>query len=252
MILCNKRISAHRANTRKVKNFIRSFGKDVKTDVLDAKALALYGYERSSRLELFVAKSDDELELYQLVLRRQDLMKILIAEKTRLQGPNTKFIKVSCKFMIDTISDQIKLITDQISSLIESNTTLNPKKEILKSIPGIGDSSAAQLLILLPELGALNRKQIAALTGLAPRSNDSGTYRGYRSVMNGRDSIKPILFMVAMAARRSKTELRYFYEKLVSKGKKKMVALTALMRKIIVIANAKIRDFIKQPKTTNS
>ena len=79
----------------------------------------------------------------------------------------------------------------------------------------------------------------------------SGTYRGYRSVINGRDNIKPILFMVAMAARRSKTELRCFYEKLVSKGKKKMVALTALMRKIIVIANAKIRDFIKQPKTAN-
>jgi transposase len=142
-------------------------------------------------------------------------MKILIAEKVRLQGPNTRFIKASCQFMIDTISDQIKLITNQISSLIGNNETLNPKKAILKSISGIGDNSAGQLLILLPELGTLGGKQIAALTGLAPRNNDSGMYRGYRCVMNGRDNVKPILFMVAMAARRSKTDFRSFYEKLI-------------------------------------
>jgi transposase len=148
--------------------------------------------------------------------------------------------------MIDIISEQIESITNQISCLIAKNKILSSKKEVLKTISGIGDSSANQLLILLPELGTLNRKQIAALAGLAPKSNDSGTHRGYRSIMNGRNNIKPILFMVAMAARRSKSEFRIFYEKLIAKGKKKMVALTALMRKIIVIANAKIRDLIMQ------
>lgn len=248
MILYNKNIPVHRASTRKVKNFIRSFGNDAKTDVLDAKALALYGFERKDKLQLFIPKSNNDIELYQLAMRRQNLIKMLIAEKTRLQGPNIEFIKVSCKFMIDTISDQIKLITNRISSLIENNTALNSRKETLKTIAGIGDSSAGQLLILLPEFGILNRKQIASLTGLAPRSNESGTYRGYRSIMNGRDNIKPILFMVAMAARRSKTIFKAFYEKLINRGKKKMVALTALMRKIIVIANAKIRDLINLPK----
>lgn len=248
MILYNNKIPVHRASTRKVKNFIRSFGNDAKTDILDAKALALYGSERKDKLTLFVPKSNSDLELYQLAMRKQDLIKMLIAEKTRLQGPNIKFTKVSCKFMIDTISDQIKLITNQISSLIEGNTVLNSRKETLKTISGIGESSAGQLLILLPELGTLNRKQIASLTGLAPKSNESGTYRGYRSIMNGRDNIKPILFMVAMAARRSKSIFKVFYEKLISRGKKKMVALTALMRKIIVIANAKIRDLINQSK----
>lgn len=244
--LCNNNISVHRASTRKVKNFIRSFGNEAKTDILDAKALALYGAERKDKLQLFVPKSTNDIELYQLAMRKQDLIKMLIAEKTRLQGPNVEFTKASCKFMIDAISDQIKLIANQISFLIEGNMDLKSKKETLKTISGIGDNSAGQLLILLPELGTLNRKQVASLTGLAPRSNDSGTYRGYRSIMNGRDNIKPILFMVAMAARRSKSEFKIFYEKLISRGKKKMVALTALMRKIIVIANAKIRDLISQ------
>lgn len=246
MTLCNNNMSVHRANTRKVKNFILSFGNDAKTDVLDAKALALYGAERKDKLELFVPKSDNDIKLDQLAMRRQDLIKMLIAEKTRLQAPNNEFTKVSCKFMVDTLSDQIELITDQISSLIENDTALSSRKKILKTISGIGDNSAGQLLILLPELGTLNRKQIASLTGLAPRSNESGTYRGYRSIMNGRDNIKPILFMVAMAARRSNSMFKVFYEKLISRGKKKMVALTALMRKIIVIANAKIRDLLKQ------
>lgn len=191
-------------------------------------------------------KSNDDLELYQLAMRRQDLIKMLVAEKARLQGPNIIFTEVSVEFMIETISTQIELITSQITTLIEKNQTLSVRKETLKSISGIGDSSANLLLILLPELGTLNRRQIASLTGLAPRSNESGTFRGYRSIMNGRDNIKPILFMAAMAARRSKSGFKNFYEKLIAKGKKKMVALTALMRKIIVIANAKISDLMKQ------
>ena len=244
--LCDNNISAHRANTRKVKNFIRSFGNEVKTDKLDAKALALYGFERRDKLELFTPKSTNDSELYQLALRKQDLTKMLIAEKARLQAPNAKFTKASCRFMIETISDQIRLVADRINALIEANKALSIRKDVLKTISGIGEVSANQLLILLPELGTLNRRQIAALTGLAPRANDSGTYKGYRSTMSGRGNIKPILFMAAMAARRSKSELRSFYEKLASRGKKKMVALTALMRKIIVIANAKIRDLLKQ------
>ncbi len=250
MTLCNNNISVHRASTRKVKNFIRSFGNDAKTDILDAKALALYGFERRNKLQLFVPKSNSDLKLYQLAMRRQDLIKMLIAEKTRLQGPNVEFTKASCEFIIDAISDQIRLITNQINSLIQDNMALSSKKETLKTISGIGDNSASQLLVLLPELGTLSRKQIASLTGLAPRSNESGTFRGYRRIINGRDNIKPILFMVAMAARRSKSTFKVFYEKLISRGKKKMVALTALMRKVIVIANAKIRDLINQSKAS--
>lgn len=246
LILCNNNISVHRANTRKVKNFIRSFGNIAKTDILDAKSLALYGFERNDKLELFTPKSNNSLVLYELAMRRQDLTQMLVAEKARIQGPNTEFTKKSCRFMIDTISNQIKEITDQINSLIKEDKILSSRKDILKTIPGIGDISANQLLILIPELGTLNRRAIASLTGLAPRANDSGTHKGYRKTCAGRSSIKPILFLAAMAARNSKSEFRGFYERLIAKGKKKMVALTALMRKIIVVANAKIRDLIRQ------
>lgn len=130
----------------------------------------------------------------------------------------------------------------RINQIIENDAVLKKKKEVLKTIPGVGEVTANYLLVLLPELGVLNRKQIASLTGLAPIANDSGQFKGYRATGHGRTGVKPILFMAAMAARNSNSWLKSFYNRLVEAGKKKIVALTALMRKIIVIANARIRD----------
>lgn len=109
---------------------------------------------------------------------------------------------------------------------------------------GIGKIIANELLILLPELGALNRREIASLVGVAPIARDSGQLKGYRRTGHGRDRIKSSLFLAAMAARQSKTSLKTFYESLIARGKKKMVALTALMRKIIVIANARLKEVV--------
>jgi len=242
--LYNENFAVHRANTRKVKNFIRSFGNGAKTDALDAKALALYGFERQDRLELFKPQIKLMIELSELVSRRNDLKQILVAEKNRLKAPGNNFIKSSCKKLIETVSEEIKSITNMINEKIATDKVLQAKKEVIKEIPGIGDVVANELLTVLPELGNLNRRQIASLAGLAPRSNDSGTFSGYRFTGHGRDTVKPILFLAAMAARNSKSELKEFYEKLINKGKKKMVALVALMRKIIVIANAKLRDLM--------
>lgn len=244
LALCRKNINVHRANTRKVKNFIRSYGNEAKTDALDAKALALYGYERHSRLELFIPSSEESMALYELIMRRNDLKQMLVAEKNRIQGPMMNVVKNSCKVIIDALTQEIKAVTEEINSLINNDNVLKNKKKILKTIPGIGDITANELLILLPELGRLNRRQIAALVGVAPRSNDSGKYQGYRATGYGRKGIKSSLFLAAMAARNSNSPLKDFYEKLISKGKKKMVALTAVMRKIIVIANARIKEFI--------
>ena len=127
--------------------------------------------------------------------------------------------------------------------MIKENSELKSKKNILKSIPGIGEVVANELLASLPELGCVNRKQIASLVGLAPRANDSGKFRGYRSKGYGRSLVKPLLFLSAMAARNSNSSLKAFYDNLIVKGKKKMVGLIALSRKIIVIANAKLRNF---------
>lgn len=242
--LCQAGLSVHRANTRKVKHFIYSYGNRAKTDRLDAKALALYGYERHERLALFEPTSEKALELYELVSRYQDLTQMLVAEKNRLQSPRTVVTKSSCKQMIDQLSQQIKVIKENIELLIEGDEELKAKTEVLKSIPGIGDTVANILLILLPELGQVNRRQIAALAGLAPRANDSGQFQGYRSTGYGRQGIKPILFLAAMAARNSNTRLKTFYEQLLNRGKKKMVALTALMRKLLVIANTRLKEWL--------
>lgn len=243
LTLCEKGFAVHRANTRKVKNFIRSLGNGAKTDPLDSKALALYGYERHERLECFKPQSKQSLELYELTQRCSDLKFMLAAEKNRLKAPRIDYIKESCELMIDALTKQIDVLTVRINQIIRNDAVLQKKKEVLKTIPGIGEITANYLLVLLPELGTLNRKQIASLAGLAPIANDSGLYKGYRATGHGRTGVKPVLFMSAMAARNSNSWLKGFYNRLVDAGKKKIVALTALMRKIIVIANARIRDF---------
>ena len=218
LTLCSQNIMVHRADCRKVKNFIRSNSSGAKTDALDAKALALYGFERAVRLEPFQPQSVKALRLYELIQRRFDLKQILVAEKNRLQSPKTNFTKSSCQSVIEVISLELETITTLINSLIEEDELLQAKKEILKTIPGIGAGVANELLILLPELGSLDRRQIASLAGVAPRSNDSGTIRGYRRTAHGRNCIKPTLFLSAMAARNSNSELKQFYEKMINRG----------------------------------
>ena len=241
--LCSHKCAVHRADTRKVKNFIRSFGNAAKSDQLDAKALAKYGFERQGSLEPFQPPSAKALELFQLIQRRCDLKQMLVAEKNRVQAAATpQMIKDMCNKIIKVLSEQIEAITSHIKEVISSDPVMKEKYETLKTIPGVGEVTAFSLIILLPELGQLTRRQIASLAGLAPMANDSGRFRGYRKTGHGRSGVKPALFMAAMAARNSNSQLKEFYEKLIARGKKKMVALTALMRKIIVIANARVRD----------
>jgi transposase len=250
LALCKKNFKVHRADTRKVKSFIRSFGNAAKTDALDAKALAFYGFERHGYLDLFTPVSQDQSALYAFVQRRKDLKKILVAEKNRAKAPNSPAIKNSCDIMIKTLTDQIGQITKQIEGLIRSDPAYLARAQALKTVPGIGDITAQDLLALMPELGTLTRRQAASLAGVAPRANESGTFQGYRHTGRGRESIKPTLFLSAMAARKSKSDLKTFYENLIKRGKKKMVALTALMRKIIVIANAKLKPLAKNHSMT--
>ncbi len=236
-----KKYSVHRANTRKVKKFIGSYGTIAKTDALDALGLALYGSERHSKLELY--QENPHKMLLKLVQRRNDLKAMLVQEKNRLQAPDQKDFKKSFQTIINAIEAEMLKIQEKIETVCKNYADFNELRKILKSIKGIGDIVSTHLLALLPELGTIDRKKIASLAGLAPHPNESGKKKGYRSTKGGRADIKPILFLAAMSAARSKSRLGEFYNKLVSSGKKKMVALTALMRKILVIANAKIRDY---------
>lgn len=241
LMLCEAGFAVHRAHTRKVKHFIRSLGNLAKTDKLDAKHLAWYAFERSSSLDTFKGYSVHAMRLYELTQRRKDLKQMLVAEKNRLTSPRGEFVKLSIETIASILATEIDTVTREIDELIKQNESLTAKKDLLKTIPGIGNLVANDLLVLLPELGQLSRRQIAALVGLAPISKDSGKFNGYRKTGHGREGIKPMLFLAAMAARNSKSHLRTYYENLIARGKNKMVALTALMRKILVIANAKLK-----------
>jgi transposase len=246
--LLDEGIAVHRANTRHVKSFIRSWGKLAKSDALDAQALALYGYERHKVLHLFQKPHPEFVKLAALAQRKQDLTQMLVQEKNRLKSPqNDPLITQSCTSMIQALKDQIASIVHMMEELIRNHPMLHKQKEILKTIPGIGPMVSSLLLAFLPELGQLNRRQIASLCGLAPHPYESGQKIGYRRTKGGRQHVRSVLFIAAMAARNSNSPLKAFYEKLIARGKKKMVALTALMRKIVTIANAKVKESFFPP-----
>jgi transposase len=242
--LLSKAIAVHRADTRKVKYFIRSLGKEAKSDSIDSLGLARYGYERHERLELFVAKVFSQDQLQQLAQRRLDLKQILVQEKNRSQAPRQNpWILQSCLEMINALEIQLKTLDNEIKALINADAQYKAKQQVLIEVDGIGTIISSALLALLPELGTVNRRQIASLIGVAPHPSESGQKIGYRRTKGGRQDVRSILFMAAMTASRSKGRLGDFYRQLVARGKKKMVALVALMRKIIVIANAKLLDW---------
>lgn len=232
----------HRADARKVKAFIRSFGTLAKTDAIDANALAVYGQERHAKLQPWLPPTKTASELQSLVLFRSDLIKNRTAQKNRLQAPTGGAIAVHLEAILATIEEQISILDGRIDDLIQSNTLLAEKRKILTAVAGVGPVSAMTLLALLPELGTLPRRQIASLAGLAPHARQSGRTERRRRTFGGRTVIKKTLYMAALSASRCNPKLKTFYDRMIAAGKKPLIALTAVMRKLIVILNAKIRD----------
>ena len=239
-------IACHRVDALKVKAFIRSFGTLAKTDASDAKALAQYGKDRWERLSLFLPPAADRRMLTALVARREDLVAIKVAEQNRSKGPADKVIKASLAAMLKAVVGQIEAIEAEIKALIEKSPQLRAAFRHMQSLPGVGAVIAATLLAHMPELGTLQRRQAASLAGVAPHANDSGQFKGHRTMRGGRSQVRRHLFMAALAASRAKGPLHDTYQRLVQNGKKRIVAIGALMRKIIVILNAKLRDLNAQ------
>ena len=239
-------IACHRVDALKVKAFIRSFGTLAKTDARDAKALAQYGKDRWERLSLFLPPAADRRMLTALVARREDLVAIKVAEQNRSKGPADKVIKASLAAMLKAVVGQIEAIEAEIKALIEKSPQLRAAFRHMQSLPGVGTVIAATLLAHMPELGTLQRRQAASLAGVAPHANDSGQFKGHRTMRGGRTQVRRHLFMAALAASRAKGPLHDTYQRLVQNGKKRIVAIGALMRKIIVILNAKLRDLNAQ------
>ncbi|MCC7460625.1 MAG: IS110 family transposase [Proteobacteria bacterium] len=251
MFLLSKNIAVHQANPRKVKLFIRSFGTEAKTDMLDAKALAQYALERHETLNLYVSKEITIETLSKLIKRRSELVAIRTQERNRIQSPDRSLIERSAKMMLKVLDKAIAQIEHQLTEL-QNHESLQEKSLTLKNISGVGDTVALTLLAAMPELGTISNKQAASLAGVAPHPKQSGQHQGYRRTCGGRQNIKPILFLAAMTASRSKSSLGDFYRNLLANGKKPIVAIVAVMRKIIVIANAKLRDLrlLKESLTT--
>ncbi len=236
-------VCVHRADGRRVKSFARSLGKLAKTDAIDAGVLARYGHDRHA--ELFLCQiADDSLFLLQnLVTRRGQIARYAKEEKQRLSASLPHKVRFLVEQNLETLRDQIATIEHEIAVCLEQDEALNAKAAILQTLPGIGPQTTAFLLAEMPELGHLNRKQIASLAGLAPHAHDSGKMTGRRTTYGGRRQVKAALFLAALNAARAKNNpLRDFYTRLINAGKSKRCALVAVARKLITIINAKLRD----------
>jgi transposase len=233
--------ATHRADARKVKAFIRSFGTLGKTDAIDANALARYGQERQADLARWQSPDPNRARLQALVSTRADLVAQRVACNNRLAAPSAQPVATYLGALLTCLETQIHAIEADILALVRHHPALRRDAEILRTITGLGERTIAVLLALMPELGHLGRRQAAALAGLAPHPRQSGIADGYRRIRGGRPTVKKALFMAALAAARHNPTLRAFYQRLIANGKKPLVALTAVMRKIIVIANARLK-----------
>lgn len=234
--------AVHRADARKVKAFIRSLGTLGKTDAIDARALARYGQERHDRLARWQPRERCRDQLHAMVMLRRDLVSQRTAFNNRLAAPGSDKVQDRLRRIIDRLEEEIAGLEADIRTLVAAHEPLARTTKTLQSISGIGPTTAIALAALMPELGSLDRRQAAALAGLAPHPRQSGATNGYRRTRGGRLDIKQTLFLAALAAIRHNPTLRTFYKRLCDNGKKPIVAVTAVMRKMIVIANARLRD----------
>lgn len=234
--------AAHRADARKVKAFIRSFGILGKTDTIDARALAEYGKERHAKLDRWQPRDEHRLHIQALVMTRRDLVAQRLAWNNRLDSPTAGPAQPYIQAVVTCLDAQIKAIESTIANLVANNRSIARAVKTLQTIGGIGPKIAPALIALMPELGSISRQRAASLAGLAPHPKQSGGADGYRRVKGGRPEVKRVLFMAALVAARRHPNIKAFYRRLIENGKKPLVALTAIMRKIITIANAKLRD----------
>lgn len=228
-----------RAEGRKVKAFARAIGISAKTDKLDAQILAQYAEKCFNSLRLYKPYSN---HIKKLVMRLSDIKQLLQQEKNRLKAPdNLQIVTKSIKQFIVAYEKEIIKLETEIELIIQQDELLKKKYKFLVEQKGVGKKVAFILIGLMPELGYLNRRQIAALAGVAPFAKDSGTITGYRRTSTGRPDVKKALFIAALVAVKFDLKFKNFYTDLLVRGKKKMVALTAVMRKIIITLNAKIK-----------
>jgi transposase len=225
-------------NPRQVRHFAKATGRLAKTDRIDAALLAAFG--AAVKPEVRPLKDEFAQELTALLARRRQLIGMLTAERNRLLSA-PPVLRTDLKAHIHWLVKRIKDTDANLTGLMRSSPVWREKEDLLAAVKGVGRVTAQTLLADLPELGRLNRKQIAALVGVAPFNHDSGTFRGQRRIWGGRAPVRAVLYMASLSAKRFNPVIRLFYERLIAAGKPKKVALVACMRKLLTILNAMLR-----------
>lgn len=232
-------------NPRQVRDYAKSQGLLAKTDKIDAAVLADYGNRFQPRPTAPV--SPVQLQIEACVERRQQLVELLTAEKNRLQQASLPAIASSIKKVLRLLEKQKADIEAHLHKLIASDPLLQRQVSCLSQVQGVGTLTASTLLSALPELGRLSRQQVAALAGLAPRNRDSGTFKGQRMIGGGRPKARRALYMSALVACFKNPVLKPFYLRLMAKGKPFKVALTAVMRKLLIHLNSLLKNLPPLP-----
>ena len=227
-------------NPAQVRSFADALGKRAKTDPIDAAVIARFAEASGARAKP-LADAQTRL-LADLVTRRRQILAMVVAEEARLKRAAERQLRKSITRLLAALRRELESIDDDLDKQVRASPAWRIKEDLLSSVPGVGKRIARTLIAELPELGNLDRRQIAALAGLAPFTRQSGKWRGKSFIAGGRTSVRAALFMGAMVAARHNPLLKAFRDKLVAQGKPRIVAIIATARKLLTILNAIIRD----------
>jgi len=229
-----------RLNPRQVREFARATGRLAKTDRIDARVLAEMG--RALKPAPAASSNPARRRLADLVARRADLVAAITAETCRLAQAREVFIRRDIKSLIALLQRRRLVMEKEIAAQLRAAEDLGRLEARLRTAPGVGPLVAATLIAALPELGRMDRRQLASLAGLAPHASESGKHRGRRKVWGGRREVRRALYIAALVASRFNKDLRAFRDRLIDNGKPFKVAIIAVARKLLTILNAMIRD----------
>lgn len=229
-----------------IRRFAQARGQLAKTDAIDAVVIA--DYAATLQPEVRPQQSKQLLKIRDTIARRRQLMVMLTMEKNRYHIM-PKELKGDIQRHISFMQKQVEKLDKQLTVLVEGEASWREKRAVMLSMPGIGNVVVNTLLGDMPELGQITRKEIAALAGVAPMNRDSGTFKGKRRIQGGRASVRTVLYMATLTSIQHNPVIRSFYQRLVAKGKHKKVALTACIRKMIIILNAMVRDGVMWNET---
>jgi transposase len=234
-------------NPRQARDFAKATGQLAKTDLVDAAVLAAFA--RAIRPAVRPIKDVDTRELDDLVTRRRQLIDMRVQETLRL-GTASKLQRKSVTAHIAWLDKRIVTLDDDLSKRLRASDAWRTKDDLLQGIPGVGAITSLTMLAKCPELGRMNRREIAALVGVAPRANDSGKHRGKRFVWGGRADVRAVLYMATVSAIRCNNDIKAFAARLKQVGKPAKVILVACMRKLLTIMNAMVKNNAQwAPKT---